>query len=53
MTVKEKKQIDHVIHMAIIANVRNVKPRELLIAFANDINAIRHGEESTETKELI
>ena len=53
MTTKEKKQIDHVTHMAIIANVRNVKPREILTAFALDVNLIRSGIEPTATKELV
>jgi hypothetical protein len=53
MTKKEKQQIDGVIGMAIIANVRDAKPRDLLVALANDINKIRNGEKPTETKELV
>tara|TARA_Y100000593_G_C4126660_1_gene245321 strand:- start:89 stop:250 length:162 start_codon:yes stop_codon:yes gene_type:complete len=53
MTKKEKQQIDGVIGMAIIANIRDAKPRELLVAFANDIRRIRDGEEPMETKELV
>jgi len=52
MTTKEKKQIDGVITMALIANARNADPREMLVAFANDIHRIRLGEEATEMTKL-
>ena len=52
MTKKEKKQIDGVITMALIANARNADPREMLVAFANDIHRIKCGEEATEMTKL-
>jgi len=53
MTVKEKQQIDHLLWMTTIANVRNAKARDLLVALAHDINGIRHGNKPTEINKLI
>ena len=52
MTKKEKKQIDGVITMALIANARNADPREMFVALANDIHRIKCGEEATEMTKL-
>ena len=52
MTKKEKKQIEGVLAFAMIANARNADPREMLVAFANDIHRIRLGEEATEMTKL-
>ena len=44
MTVKEKKKLDYVLFMQVVAGTRNVKPIDRLIALAKDVVAIREGE---------
>ena len=53
MTVKEKKKLDYVLFMQVVAGTRNVKPIARLIALAKDVVAIRDGEEPKESKELV
>jgi len=53
MTVKEKKKLDYVLFMQVVAGTRNVKPIDRLVALAKDVVAIRDGEEPKESKELV
>lgn len=53
MTVKEKKQIDFIFTMAIIASTRGADKTDLLNAVCFDVNLVREGKQPTATKELV
>ncbi len=53
MTTKEKKQIDFIFTMAIIASNRNADKGKLLSAVCFDVNLVREGKQPTATKELV
>ena len=53
MTVKEKKKLDFVLFMQVVAGTRNVNPTDRLLALAKDVVAIRDGEQPEHSKELV
>tara|TARA_Y100000310_G_scaffold273376_1_gene288817 strand:+ start:1600 stop:1761 length:162 start_codon:yes stop_codon:yes gene_type:complete len=53
MTTKEKKLIDFIFAMAVIASNRNADKTDLLNAVCWDVHLVREGKQPTATKKLV